>query len=338
MNALPARLRARARIELGDYPLDAAWSGDGAALAVAGGEGAVWMVPMVSGASPQVLARHEGGVLGLSWQKAGRLLASSGQDGVVLLSDSRSLESRSIHVGRQWSEQLAFSDNGRLLAVASGRALQLFDEAGQAQQRFEQPGGAIAALAWRPRALEIAAAGNGGVQLHRLEPVSSLQQSWRGAGLCASWNQDGRMLATGTQDGGVHLWNVAANTAIALPGFGSKAFATEWSANGRYLAVPAADAVIVWDCGNRNVQKSRPLELRAHSDRLTALRFRPAGTWLVSAARDRRLLLWRIGHSPQPEDAHLLADECTLLRFSRDGSKLAVGDARGGLTVFDFAS
>jgi hypothetical protein len=55
----------------------------------------------------------------------------------------------------------------------------------------------------------------------------------------------------------------------------------------------------------------------------------------VSAARDRRLLLWRLGFSDAPQDAHLLADECTLLRYARNGERLAVGDASGGLSIFD---
>jgi len=79
----------------------------------------------------------------------------------------------------------------------------------------------------------------------------------------------------------------------------------------------------------------RPIELSAHSERISALAFRPSGSWLVSAARDRRLLLWRVGSAGEPQDAHLLTDDCTLLRFSRDGARLAVGDALGGLTVYD---
>src|SRR6202044_869560 len=146
MNAAPGRLRPRERVELGDYPVDAAWSADGNTLAIAGGEGGVLLLSMAAAQEPRVIGRHDGGVLALSWQPAGRLFASSGQDGVVLLWDARSLESRAIHRGKEWSEQLAFADNGRLLAVASGRALQLFDQQGQALQRFADHAGAIAAL------------------------------------------------------------------------------------------------------------------------------------------------------------------------------------------------
>jgi WD40 repeat protein len=336
MSAVPGRLRPHERIELGDYPVDAAWSSDGKSLAVAGGEGAVLLLSTASPEPAPTIGRHDGGVLAVTWQPAGRLFASSGQDGVVLLWDAGSLEAIPIHTGKEWSEQLAFADNGRLLAVATGRVLHLFDQLGHARHSFAAHAGAIAALAWRPKSGEIAAAGNGGVHIHRLEPrPESRDDPWRGACLTASWNADGRVLAAGMQDGSVHLWYVASGTESELPGLGTKVSTTGWSANGRFLAAAAGPALLVWDFSGKGDSGSRPIELQAHSERVTALSFRPSGSWLVSAARDRRLLLWRIGAANEPQDAHLLADDCTLLRFSRDGTRLAVGDARGGMTLYD---
>jgi WD40 repeat protein len=174
------------------------------------------------------------------------------------------------------------------------------------------------------------------MRLHRLEPrVEARDYPWRGACLTASWNTDGRVLAAGMQDGSVHLWNVASGTESELPGLGAKVFATGWSGSGRFLAAAAGPALVVWNFSAKGADATHPIELQAHSDRITALSFRPSGSWLVSAARDRRLLLWRLGAAHDPQDAHLLSDDCTLLRFSRDGARLAVGDARGGLTLYD---
>src|ERR1039457_6609613 len=236
MSAAAGRLRPRERIELGDYPVDAAWSGDGRTLLVAGGEGAVWILPISAAPAtvpaPQVIGRHVGGVLALSWQPAGRLFASSGQDGLVQLWDARALTSQPIHRGKQWSERLAFADNGRLLAVAGGRTLYLYDPQGQLRHTFPDHEGTIAALAWRPKTGQLAAAGNGGVRIHRLEPQpDSHDYPWRGACLTASWNPDGRLLAAGMQDGSVHLWNIASGEESEMPGLGAKVFATGWSAN-----------------------------------------------------------------------------------------------------------
>ena len=336
MNAAAGRLAPRERIELGDYPVDAAWSGDGKTLLVGGGEGQLLLLSPDAPGQPQAIGRHDGGVLAVSWQPAGRLFASSGQDGIVQLWDARTLQATPIHRSQAWSEQLAFADNGRLLALTTGRTLQLVDQQGQGRASFAGHAGAIAAIAWRPKSEQIAAAGNGGVRIHRPgPPAESRDYPWRGACLTASWNADGRLLAAGMQDGSVHLWNVASGDESELPGLGAKVFATGWSASGRFLAAAAASVLVAWDFNRKGADAAQPIELRAHSERMTALAFRPSGSWLVSAARDRRLLLWRVGSASEPQDAHLLTDDCTLLRFSRDGRRLAVGDARGGITVYD---
>jgi WD40 repeat protein len=329
-------LLLRGRIELGDYPVDAAWAADGGSLVIAGGEGAV----LLADAGPVLAARqiglHRGGVLAVAWQRAGRLFASSGQDGAVLLWDARTLEPRRIHEAAAWCDRLAFADHGRLLAVASGRALYVFDAAGALLHSLAAAAGVIAALAWRPKSSDLAAAGNGGARIHRLEPsLSSRDYPAAGACLTAGWNVDGRLLAAGMQDGKVQLWNIATGQHSQLTGHGTKVIAAEWSANGRYLATAAGEELIAWDFKPQGREPAQPVPLRAHSERLSALAFRPASSMLASAARDRRLLLWRLGGGSQPADAHLLREECTFLRFSRDGGQLAVGDAAGGLSLFD---
>jgi WD40 repeat protein len=337
MNAAPGRLAPRERTELGDYPVDAAWSGDGRMLLVAGGEGQLLLLAPDASGPPELIGRHEGGVLAVSWQPAGRLFASSGQDGVVRLWDARTRQGRPIHSSQAWSEQLAFADNGRLLALSTGRTLAAVRPAGRgarqlcrARRRDRGDRVATQGVTRSPRRA-MAACG-----IHRAgPPAESRDYPWLGACLTASWNADGRLLASGMQDGSVHLWNVASGDESVLPGLGAKVFATGWSANGRFLAAAAASVLVVWDLSRKGVDAMRPIELAAHSERITALAFRPSGSWLVSAARDRRLLLWRVGSDSEPQDAHLLADDCTLLRFSRAGTRLAVGDARGGLTVYD---
>ena len=336
MSAAAGQLRLRRRIDLGDYPVAAAWSPDGKAVVVTCGAGAVVRVGLEPEAAPRTSGTHLGGALAVSWQKAGNLFSTSGQDGAVRLWDARTLQPQVILEGSQWCEHLAFADHGRTLAVATGRLLRLFDAEGALKASFESHPGVIAALAWRPKSSEIAAAGNGGLRIHRAEPqLESRDYPWRGACLTASWNPDGRVLASGMQDGSVHLWYVSSGTQSQMQGYGSKVGATGWSANGRYLATAAGNALIVWDFGGKGPEGSRPLELLSHSERITALACRPTGAWLVSAARDRRLLLWRMGGSDTPQDAHLLADECTLLRYAPNGERLAVGDARGGLSIFE---
>jgi WD40 repeat protein len=332
------RLELRARAELGDYPVDVAWSPEAASLAVAGGEGAVLLLAR-SATSPQVLGQHAGGALAVSWQSSGPRFASGGQDGSALLWDARTCASQPLLGSTQWLEHLAFSGSGKLLAAARGRELHLFDASGAARHVFDSHPGVITALAWRPKSSEVATVGNGGAHIHRLEPQPLMHEyAWRGACLSASWSPDGRVLAAGMQDGSVHLWYMASGTQSQIQGYGAKVTLTDWSANNRFLATASAEVVIVWDFAGKGAEGSRPLELRAHSERVVALAFRPQGTWLVSAAADWRVLVWRVGQGEQPQDAHMLSAPATVLRWSPDGRWLAVGDERGGLSLFEWTA
>lgn len=342
------RLSALGRLELPEYPIDAAWAPDGRTLAVGLADGSVTLVQLPTVQSAQVLRAHTQSVLAVVWQKAGRLWASSGQDGRVLLWDAREQQPRVVHEERQWSERLAFAERGNALAVATGRTLRVFDEAGTLRYQHVGSAGAISALAWHPRASELASAGNGGVLLHRIDlkgstggretaAASPRALPLRAACVCIAFHPEGRLLAAGLQEGSVQLWNLATGSESRLDGFGARVLATEWSANGRYLAGAAGSELVLWDFSGRSGGRAGPAALRlpAHSERITALGFRPGGNWFASAGRDRRLLWWRAGAGETPQDAHLLVDECSLLRFSRDGALLAVGDASGGLSIFE---
>jgi WD40 repeat protein len=161
---------------------------------------------------------------------------------------------------------------------------------------------------------------------------------WAGACLTASWSADGRVLASGMQDGSLHFWRLAAGEQSQMRGYGAKVSQTSWSANSRYLASAATEKLVVWDFSGRGPEGTAPIELNGHSARVTSLAFRPAGAHLVSGGRDWRLMLWRPGAHLDPEDAHLLGGEVVLLSWSRDGRWLAAGDSDGTLSVFEFSA
>ncbi|MDE2218870.1 MAG: hypothetical protein KGL25_01185 [Gammaproteobacteria bacterium] len=336
MNQPAIRLERRAHAELGDYPVDAAWSPDGRALVAAGGSGAlVWLDTARTGLDPQRIGEHAGGALAVAWQGGGPLFASSGQDGEVRLWDARTRAAQLIHSAATWTERLAWSANGRALALATGRELGIHGSDGARRAQLPPQGGVIAAIAWRGRTSELASVGNGGARLHRLEPVPQTREfPWQGACLTASWSPDGRVLAAGMQDGSVHFWNIAAGTQAQMRGYGAKVALTSWNAASRLLATAADAMIIVWDFSGRGPEGSEPLQLDAHTARLAQLAFQPKGSLLAAGARDHRLTLWRTTQPRQPIDADLYADEVALLRWSNDGTQLAAADRSGALNIY----
>lgn len=340
MSVRPARLQLRRTFELQDFPVDAVFSPDGQQLIVGCGAGVLCRLRLADAGSPvETLGEHAGGLLSLAWQGGGQHFASSGQDGRVCLWEARNGTVRELLAGIQWVEQLAFANTGKLLAAARGREVLLFGGDGALLTTIGDHPGSVAALAWRPRTGELAAVGNGGLRLHRFEPQHQQQEfAWNGACLTASWSPDGRVLASGMQDGSVHFWRIAAGNQSQMRGYGAKVALTTWSANSRYLGTAAGETVVVWDFNGGGPEGSEPLQLRGHSARIGALAFRPAGAHLVSGGRDWRLMLWRPGTTDQAEDAHLLGAEVVLLRWSRDGRWLVAGDRQGTLSLFEFGS
>jgi WD40 repeat protein len=173
--------------------------------------------------------------------------------------------------------------------------------------------------------------------VYRIEPpqFTPRKYPWAAACLTAAFSPNGKVLASGMQDGTVHFWWLTTGKDSQMRGYPSKVTLTEWSANGRHLATSAGSEVVVWDFGGKGPEGSAPLELSGHTDRVTHLAFQPNGPWLVSAGRDWRLTLWQPGKEKQAVDAHLTGAEITAVRWSPDGKRVAVGEAKGRVTIYE---
>jgi WD40 repeat protein len=334
-----AALRERSSVALDAYIVDLAWSPEGSAIAVAGGEGAVVLVNGVGDRlAPQSLGEHGMGTIAVAWQPGGKTIASSGQDSAVVLWDAvQGTAIKRLRPGTAWTGHIAFSPDGKVLATATGKVLALWDGAGEKLHSFEPLAGNIAAIAWDKPGRDLAAATAGAIHVHRHEPPAypSRKYTWPAACLTVAFSPNGKVLASGMQDGTVHFWWLTTGKDSQMRGYASKVTLTEWSANSRYLATASGPEVIVWDFGGRGPEGTAPLQLSGHTDRITHLAFHPSGPWLLSAGRDWRLSLWSPGKAKQSVDAHLTGGEITAIRWSPDGKRVALGDAKGRLTIYE---
>ncbi|MGH8285315.1 MAG: WD40 repeat domain-containing protein [Steroidobacteraceae bacterium] len=332
-----AILDPRASVSLDDYIVDFAWSPDGRSIAVAGGEGRIFIVERtLQSLAARVIGEHALGALAVAWPPKGGTFASAGQDSAVVLWDGAGVSAvKRLRPGTAWTEHLAWSPDGKLLAAATGKTLGLWTIEGECVQRFEHAS-SIAALAWDKPGRDLAAATNGAVWLHRIEAprFASREYKWPAPALTAAFSPNGKVLASGMQDGSIHFWYLATGRNSRMSGYATKVLLTAWSANSRYLATSAGAEIIVWDFGGKGPEGSRPLELNGHTERIERLAFHPSGPYLASGGRDWRLALWLPGKAAQPLDAHLVDAEVSALRWSPDGKVLAVGEREGKLTVY----
>lgn len=339
MNPPAARLEAGPQVLLDDYPVDLAWSPDGRHVVVAGGEGRLHCVTAAEGAA--VLRGEQApGLLSVAWQPGGRQVATAGQDGAVRLWDAFGTDAGVLlHRDRQWPLGLCFAPKGKAVAFAIGKRVHVVGVDGGSRSELAGHDVNLTQLAWRSDT-ELVAAGNGALFVDRLKPEGSVTKyALDGAPLALAVSPDGRVAATGLQDGMVAFRNLIAQKRSRMSGYEGKVSLVAWSANSRYLATAATGVpqVVVWDFSGKGPEGTEPMELRAHTDRIEALAYAPEGAWLVSGGREGRVVLWRPGPAArgavmdQPCDVQQLPAPVSLLRWSRDGRQLAVALADGRL-------
>ena len=332
-----AILEPRASVALDDYIVDCAWSPDSRSLAAAGGAGRIFLVEKVpQGLVSRTLGEHMLGALAVAWSPKAASFASSGQDGTLVFWDAASgSAAKHLRPGTAWTGHLAWRPDGELLAAATGKSLGLWTRDGECVQRVEHAS-SIAALAWDKPGRDLAAAINGGVTVHRVEPprFTAREYKWPAAALTAAFSPNGRVLASGMQDGSVHFWYLATGRNAQMRGYAGRVQLTAWSANSRYLATSAGAEIVVWDFGGKGPEGSHARQLTGHTDRIDCIAFHPTGPWLASAGRDWRVSLWLPGKADRALDAHLANAAVTVLRWSPDGRELAVAERSGRVTIY----
>ena len=91
MKAPNALLELRASVALDDYVADIAWSNDARRLAIAGGEGKMFLVEFdAERLRPREIGEHGLGALAVAWQPGGDAFVSSGQDSALVAWDGSS--------------------------------------------------------------------------------------------------------------------------------------------------------------------------------------------------------------------------------------------------------
>jgi WD40 repeat protein len=265
-----------------------------------------------------VLGAQAGTVTALIASPDGKTLAAAYPDGTIRLWDIASHRMVSTANWHGGVLALAFAGHGKSLVVAGAAATGTW--------KLDN-GTTITA---RPLGGGSAVAGSG--QAGSGEPGAGEP------GPAVALSPDGTILATGSQDGNVRLWDTATQQEIGAPmSSGLEPVETvAFSRDGTTLAAASSGGTIqLWNVATRQETGST---MAAGSAAAGTLAFSPDGKLLAAGGQDGDVRLWDTATQSQQGVTITAGTAVTAVSFSADGTTLAVAGSGGTTGLWSIAT
>ncbi len=315
--------KVQPRMPFGADPLPAAdiatlkaWI-EGGALGPAPGEAAKALVPLaIPDIKPQVAVVSP--VASVKFSPDGKVLAVGGYQEVRLIDAATGKPLATLSGHSDYVRSLAFSPDGKMLAAAGGPPqrggeIKIWDISSIVAAGFSPANAALKGGAMLLKTL-----------LGHKDCIYSI-----------AWSPDGKLLASGSYDKMVKLWDTATGQEVKnLQDHIDAVFAVAFSPDGKYLASGSQDrSVKIWDVASGQ----RLYTLSDAADGLTSIAYSPSGKQIAAAGYDKTIYVWQVGNSEGRLLRSLIADEDGILAlaWSPDGKVLVTSSSDGSIRFRD---
>ena len=288
---------------------DVAFAPDGARCVTAGYDHRLRLWDLASGRCLAVLDGHEGAVTQVAYTPDGAYLVSlsgipqeSGvpSDHTLRVWDADTGEPRAVLNGHSdMSSAMAISPDGRLVASGSrdgtarlwslpdGAMLAVMDHPGTVHSVTFSPDGRRLLTTFDPGEIRVEPASGAWIwSVERGERLTSLEGQGHRAVYSADWSRDGALIATGSYDHGVRLYDAATGERTALlRGGGGMVFDLELTPDGERVVTGFGSGLEIWSVHPR----AGLLRFGGHDGPVVDAALDATGSLLVTASSDHTL-------------------------------------------------
>jgi WD40 repeat protein len=334
------RARAKAGIDLQANNIKfASFSPKGTLIATGNGEGTISIWDLASNNKPIETRKHKGAVTALQFSPNGKYIVTGGADGAVVMLDAKTGAEIYRRKHNDQIKDIAFNSDGSwFVTVSNDRAIRVWDTGtgdellGMSQSNFVQAVQVSRDDRW------IATTGDDNtVRVWSASTGTELFQiPIKGIGVTLGFSSDEKYLIAGDQNGTIHIWDL---TAIPEPTyllqFNGVTHSARYSPNGNWIA--ASDDRRVWllKPGSLSPLKTtvsgNPFgELLSDIDQLV---FSLNGAQLGALTANNEVVIYNTqtnaGKTIKP------ANRAEGFVFSPDEKQVIIGDARGGVHIYN---
>jgi WD40 repeat protein len=282
------------------------FSPDGHTLAASSADNDIYLLDPVSHLERRRLSGHSGPVVAIAYSSDGKTLASATTEGGVKLWDvATGTESAKLEVAKN-IRAIALSSDGKLVTVTDD-------------------GNAILSDVVSGKALDTL--------------VPYLEDNPFTAFLDAAFSPNGKLLATGDDNGKVTLFDIASSTKTiaSFSAHVTRVNAVAFSPDGKILATASDDrSVKLWDVTSCEKSSCKEIaQLVGHTEPVVALAFSPDGKTLASGSRDSSAKIWSVMSHNELRTIRGHTGTINSVAYSPDGNTLATASADEEIKLWD---
>lgn len=286
----------------------------------------------------RILHGHKSSVNGVSINHDGTLVATCGNDMLIILWDmttGKPLKTLEGHT--DWISELQFSRDGLLLlSCGDDASLRVWDVKTGVQTQVIMHATWVKACVWSATNKEVATCQkNGLVYIWDLDTKEDIHRfsGHKGMVYCVAYDTFGTKIASGGEDKIIWVWDLLGEKPVGkeLSGHSGVVLSVQFNRTSTHLVSGGSDSYIyIWDLSSSS---KKPLQFCGHTGPVNCVQFFHRDTRLVSCGTDRGVMFWDV-NTLQQHGSTLSehADSVNSIAITRNGNFLvSVGSDKFGL-------